>query len=372
MKIALTHDHLFQIGGAEHVLFELHKIFPESPVYTLIHNPEKSGLFKDFNIEPSFLQKMPFSKRHFKWYLGLMPIAWEQFDFSAYDIVISSSSAFSKGVITPPNTLHISYCHSPTRYLWSDAHRYVEELNQPKIIKKILPLILNRLRTWDYTSAQRVDKFIANSEFVAKRIKKYYQRESTVIYPPVATKQFSISPEISDYYVIVSRLRPYKRVDIAIKAFNQLRIPLKIIGTGEEGAKLKKIAKSNIEFLGELPNAERNKVIAGAKAFIHPQEEDFGIAAVEAMACGRPVIAYKSGGAIETVIDGVTGRFINEQSWEELANTVIRFQQELKQFNPQDIKAHAEKFSVARFEKEMKDFVGKAWQEFSGSSMNLQ
>lgn len=369
MKIALTHDHLFQIGGAEQVLFELHKIFSESPVYTLIHNPEKSDLFKDFAIKTSFLQKLPFSKRHFKWYLALMPIAWEQFNFADYDVVISSSSAFSKGVITPPNTLNISYCHSPTRYLWSDAHKYVEELSQPKIIKKILPLILNKLRIWDYISAQRVDKFIANSEFVAKRIKKYYQRESTVIYPPVDTGQFGISPEIGNYYVLVSRLRPYKRVDLAIKAFNQLRIPLKIIGTGEEAIKLKKLAKDNIQFLGELPNAERNQVMAKAKAFIHPQEEDFGIAAVEAMACGRPVIAYKSGGAMETVIDGVTGRFIMEQSWEELASAVIRFQQEINQFNPQDIKAHAENFSAARFEKEIKDFVSKAWQEFSGSTL---
>ena len=371
MKIALTHDHLFQIGGAEQVLFELHNIFPESPVYTLIHNPEKAGLFKDLNIETSFLQKMPLAKRHFKWYLTLMPIAWEQFDFSAYDVVISSSSAFSKGVITPPNTLHISYCHSPTRYFWSDAHRYVEELSQPKIIKKILPLILNKLRTWDYISAQRVDKFIANSEFVAKRIKKYYQRDSTVIYPPVNTGQFSISPEIGDYYVIVSRLRPYKRVDIAIKAFNQLRIPLKIVGSGEEEVKLKKMAKGNIEFLGELSNVRRNEVIAKAKAFIHPQEEDFGIAAVEAMAAGRPVIAYKSGGAMETVIDGVTGRFIGEQSWEELANAVIRFQVEINDFNPEEIKKQAEKFSSERFDREIRDFVAKAWQEFSGNALNL-
>jgi len=217
MKIALTHDHLFQIGGAEKVLFELNRIFPDSPVYTLIHNPEKAGLFKEFDIRTSFLQQLPFSKRNFKWYLGLMPIAWEQFDFSQYDVVISSSSAFSKGVLTAPNTLHISYCHSPTRYLWSDAHKYVEELKQPKLIKKILPMILNRLRTWDYTAAQRVDKFIANSEFVAKRIKKYYQREATVIYPPVNTEQFKLAGELGNYYAIVSRLRPYKRVDLAIK-----------------------------------------------------------------------------------------------------------------------------------------------------------
>ena len=180
MKIALTHDHLFQLGGAERVLLELHNIFPESPVYTLIHNPETAGIFKDLEIRTSFLERLPLGKRHFKWYLGLMPIAWEGFDFSGYDIVISSSSAFAKGVLTPPNTLNVSYCHSPTRYLWSDTHNYVEELQQPKIIKKLLPLILNRLRTWDHVAAQRVDKFIQlricrppNQKILSARVNRY-------------------------------------------------------------------------------------------------------------------------------------------------------------------------------------------------------
>jgi len=371
MKVALTHDHLFQIGGAEKVLLELHNIFPESPVYTLIHNPEKSGLFNDLDIKTSFLQKLPFARNHFKWYLGLMPIAWEQLDFSDYDIVISSSSAFSKGILTPPNTLNISYCHSPTRYLWSDAHKYVEELKQPKVIKKLLPIMLNRLRTWDYTAAQRVDKFIANSEFVAKRIKKYYQRESTVIYPPVETDKFKISEELGNYYVLVSRLRPYKKVDLAIKAFNKLHIPLKIIGGGEEITSLKKIAKDNIEFLGEASDQKRNEVISKALAFIHPQEEDFGIAAVEAMASGRPVIAYKSGGALETVQEGLSGKLFAEQSWEALAEAVLEFQKDLNNYDARAIKNHAENFSVNQFEKKMKDFVSKSWQEFSGRTLQL-
>ena len=369
MKIALTHDHLFQLGGAERVLLELHNIFPESPVYTLIHNPETAGIFKDLEIRTSFLERLPLGKRHFKWYLGLMPIAWEGFDFSGYDIVISSSSAFAKGVLTPPNTLNVSYCHSPTRYLWSDTHNYVEELQQPKIIKKLLPLILNRLRTWDHVAAQRVDKFIANSEFVARRIKKYYQRESTVIYPPVDTGQFAISAELGDYYVIVSRLRPYKKVDMVIKAFNQLRMPLKIIGGGEEEVKLKKMAGANIEFLGELSDRERNQVLSKALAFINPQEEDFGIAAVEAMACGRPVIAYKSGGALETVIDRETGLFFAEQTWEALADIVIRNHRQLDQFDPLKIRAHAKKFDLEIFQAKIKDFVSRSWQEFSGKTL---
>lgn len=369
MKIALIHDHLFQIGGAERVLMELHKIFPSSPVYTLIHNPEKAGLFSDLDIKTSFLQKLPFAKTQFKWYLSVMPIAWENFDFSPYDVVISSSSAFSKGIITPPNTLHISYCHSPTRYIWSEAHSYIEELKQPKIIKKLLPFVLNRLRSWDYLAAQRVDKFIANSEFVAKRIKKYYQRESTVIYPPVKTEDLHISPEIENYYVITSRLRPYKKVDIAIRAFNQLHIPLKIIGNGEEMNSLKKIAKNNIEFLGEVDDATRNRVLSQAKAFIHPQEEDFGIAAVEAMACGRPVIAYRSGGALETVVEGLSGRFFNEQTWESLADAVIKFQEEYNDYDPIKIKEYAEKFSTAAFHSNILNFVASSWQDFSGKKL---
>jgi len=371
MKIALTHDHLFQLGGAERALLELHNIFPASPVYTLIHNPEKAGIFKDLDIKTSFLEKLPFGKNHFKWYLGLMPIAWESFNFADYDIVISSSSAFAKGVLTPPNTLNISYCHSPTRYLWSDAHNYVEELKQPKIIKKLLPLILNKLRTWDHVAAQRVDKFIANSEFVAKRIKKYYQRDSTVVYPPVDTKQFTISPEIGDYYVVVSRLRPYKKVDLVIKAFNQLRIPLKIVGSGDEEIKLKKMAKDNIEFLGELSDAKRNQALSKALAFIHPQEEDFGIAAVESMAAGRPVIAYKSGGALETVIEGETGVFFAEQTWEALADKIIRTHRELHQFDPVKIKTHAEKFDTEVFQRQIKAFVSQSWQEFSGKTLKF-
>ncbi len=369
MKIALTHDHLFQLGGAEQVLLELHKIFPTSPVYTLIHNPEKSGLFKDLQITTSFLSQLPFSKNHFKWYLPLMPMAWEQFNFSPFDIVISSSSAFSKGILTAPNTLHLCYCHSPVRYLWSDAHNYLEEQKMPKLVKKILPFVLNRLRVWDYAAAQRVDKFIANSQFVARRIKKYYQRSSTVIYPPINTEQFFISQNLGDYYVVVARLRPYKKVDLVIKAFNQLHLPLKIIGAGEEEQSLKNLAKDNIEFLGELTNEQRNQVLAGAKAFIHPQEEDFGIAAVEALASGRPVIAYQSGGILETVTHQLNGWFFKEQTWECLADAILKFQAELSQFNPQEIKQSAERFSTARFKQEINDFIASSWQDFSGKTL---
>lgn len=368
MKIALTHDHLFQIGGAEKVLLELIKVFPKSPVYTLINNPNLS-LQKEFKIYSSFIQDLPFSKKHFKWYLPFMAMAWEKFDFSKYDLVITSASAFAKGIILTPKTLHICYCHSPTRYLWSDTHQYIDELNQPLLIKKFLPLILNYLRIWDFAAAQRVDQFIANSHFVAKRIKKYYRRESTVIYPPVEVEKFNTSKEKENYYIIVSRLRPYKRVDIAIKAFNQLGLPLKIIGSGEEEKNLKKISKSNIEFLGEVSEEKKVKLLSRAQAFIHPQEEDFGIAAVEAMASGLPVIAFKSGGALETIKDEETGRFFEEQSWESLADTIVRLN--LSEFDGEKIKKLSERFSSENFRTNIEAFITKSFQEYQGSILNI-
>jgi glycosyltransferase involved in cell wall biosynthesis len=245
--------------------------------------------------------------------------------FSGYDVILSSTSALAKGLITPSEALHICYCHTPTRYLWSDAHSYVEELRQPQIIKKILPLLLHKLRIWDLFAAQRVDYFIANSQFVAQRIKKYYNRTAEVIYPPVPVEQYRIVPDIQDYFVIVSRMRPYKKVDLAVRAFNELGLPLVVIGGGEELEKIKKLAKKNISFLGEVDEATKIKYVQAARAFIHPQVEDFGIAAVEAMAAGRPVIAYDGGGARETVIPGKTGVLFPEQSWECLAHAVLKF-----------------------------------------------
>lgn len=366
MKVALVHDHLFQRGGAENVLLEFAKLYRQAPVYTLINHPQQKELFKDLRIQASFLDNLWGVEKHFKWYLWLMPIAWESFDFSQYDVVITSASAFCKGILTPPNTLNICYCHSPTRYLWSDTHHYVEELAQPRLIKKLLPILLNRLRIWDFMAAQRVDAFVANSNYVAKRILKYYRRNSKVIYPPVPTSEFKISSNVGNYYLIVSRLRPYKKVDLAIKAFNQLGLPLKIVGDGEEATRLKAMAKSNIEFIGEASAEVRNKLLAECRAFIHPQEEDFGITAVEAMASGRPVIAYGAGGALETVIDNVTGKFFTEQTWESLVEVVINFEQQFKDFNPQIIKQQAEKFSDSRFRQEFTAYVNEVWQDFSG------
>jgi glycosyltransferase involved in cell wall biosynthesis len=364
-KVALVHDHLFQHGGAENVLLSIHEIYHLAPIYTLVFDQLKAKEFAKKKIITSFINRLWGARRHFKWFLPLMPLAWEQFDFSAYEVIISSSSAFCKGLLMPPNTMHISYCHSPTRYLWSDAQSYVAELNQPKIIKFFLPPMLNRLRQWDFQAAQRVDYFIANSQFVAKRIKKYYRRDAKVIYPPVAVDQFAVSERSGDYYIIVSRLRPYKRVDLAVKAFNQLGLPLVVVGAGEEYANLISQAKTNIKFVGEVTEQEKCRLLQDAKAFIFPQEEDFGISAVEAMACGKPVIAYRSGGALETVVENKTGIFFAEQSWESLVEAVLKFEKIKNNFNALEIRQWAEKFSASRFKNEVEEYVEMCWQEFS-------
>lgn len=358
MRIALAHDHLNQIGGAEQVLAEFHRLYPEAPVFTLLYDHDAVGKFCDeWNIKTSFVERLPGGARFFKWYLWLMPTAVEQFDFTNFDVVISSASALIKGIVVKPATTHICYCHTPTRYLWSDTHQYTSDLPQPRWVKKILPILLTRLRQWDFVAAQRVDYFVANSKFVARRIAKYYRREAGVIYPPVNVTNFKNLAEPQDYYLIISRLRPYKRVDLAIRAFNKLGIPLRVIGTGEQEAELKALAKPHITFLGQVSEAEKARQLAHCRALIHPQEEDFGITAVEAMASGRPVIAYGAGGAIETIQDGVTGKFFNEQSWEVLADTVIRFRYE--KFDPVKIQAVAQKFSQERFDEQWQSYVKK-------------
>ena len=369
MKIALVHDHLNQLGGAERVVLSFKNIWPKAPIFTLLFDKKSTGkVFSNLDVRESFIRKLPFADRFFKWYLPFMPSAIEYLPVGPYDVVLSSASAYAKGVIVNPHALHICYCHTPTRYLWSDTLSYVEELRQGGLVKKVIPLMLTWLRVWDESAARRVDYFIANSQFIADRIRRYYHRESTVIYPPVDTDKFKIADKIGDYFVIVSRLRPYKRVDLAIQAFNRTRIPLKIIGIGEDEKRLRAMAKDNIEFLGAVSDEERNKIVAEARAFIHPQEEDFGITAVEAMAAGRPVIAYRSGGAKETIVHGKTGYFFEEQTWDSLADAVIRFQYQEKDFDPVFIKNWAEKFSRERFEREIKQFVESKWQIYQAEN----
>ncbi|MBU2229397.1 glycosyltransferase, partial [Patescibacteria group bacterium] len=322
MKVALIHDHLAQDGGAEKVLMAFQEIFPDAPTYVLVYNSKQANSnFAHKDIRTSFIQKLPGGVKHYKWFLRLMPAATESYDLSEYDIVLSSTSAFAKGIITKPETLHVCYCHTPTRFLWSDTHSYVQELPYGPIFRKLVPLVLHKIRIWDRIAADRVDRFVSNSKIVQHRIKKYYKRESDVIHPPVDIRKFSVSNNIGNYYLMGGRLVSYKRFDMGVQAFNRLGIPLKIFGVGPEFANLKKMARPNIEFLGKVSESEKRKLFSEAIAFINPQEEDFGIVMIESMASGRPVIAFNKGGAREIVVSGKTGELFSDQTWEALADT---------------------------------------------------
>ncbi|OQX71321.1 hypothetical protein B6D52_01975 [Candidatus Parcubacteria bacterium 4484_255] len=362
MRVALVHDFLTQYGGAEKVLEAFHEIWPQAPVFTLFYDAKvMKGYFKDCDIKVSPIQNLPFGVKKYRWYLPFMPSAIERFNLSKFDLVISDCSAYSKGVLTKPGTLHISYLHTPTRYLWSDAYKYIDSLKgAEKVVSKFLSPILTRLRVWDQIAAQRPDYLIANSAFIAQRIKHYYRRDSVVIYPPVEISKFSIANKIQDYYLVISRFRPYKRLDLVIKTFNKLGMPLKIIGAGEDRA-LKKIAGSNIEFLGFVSDKEKAIYLSHCKALIHPQEEDFGITPIEAMASGRPVIAYRKGGATETVIDGLTGKFFKNQTVEDLSYAVLKFN--LDEISPRRIRKYAKKFSKRRFKEDIENFVQKCLEK---------
>jgi glycosyltransferase involved in cell wall biosynthesis len=365
MKVALIHDHLAQDGGAEKVLKVLADMFPEAPIYTLLYEEKNvTKYFKDRHIETSIIQKLPGGVKHYQWYLSFMPMAVEFFDLSEFDLVISDTSSFAKGVITKPDCLHICYCHTPTRYLWSDTHSYINELKYNKWFKKLISMVLSNIRMWDKLAADRVDVFIANSKTVQRRIVKYYRRSSTVIYPPVETEKFSIidlslQKTEEKYFLAGCRLAPYKRIDLVVAAFKNLgpEYKLKIFGDGIDQERLKMLAagSSHIEFLGRVSEEEKARLFQGAQAFINPQEEDFGITVVESMASGRPVIAYRSGGATETIIEDETGIFFDNQTPESLIEAVKKFA--TIKFNPEEIRAHAEQFSVKNFEYQIKEFI---------------
>lgn len=362
MKLALIHDYLAQDGGAERVLKAFHELWPEAPIFVLFHDRKKITGFNENMIRESFLKNLPFIKSHFYWYLPLMPLAIEKYNLEEFDIVLSSTSAFAKGVLTSPHTLHISYCHTPARYLWSDAHHYVDDLQHNQLIKAILPRFISKMRLWDKMSADRVDTFIANSRTVQYRIQKYYRRNSTIIHPPIILRDFKISQVVEDYFVTGGRLVPYKYTDMVIQAFNRLGLPLKIFGTGPELKRLQKMAKPNITFLGRISDQEKAELLAKAQAFIHPQVEDFGITALESMASGRPVIAYAQGGATETVVPNETGVFFYEQSWEALLDTILTFDK--RAWDSQHIRERAAQFDMTFFKLKMTEHVNHRYEEF--------
>ena len=340
----------------------LHELYPSSPIFTTIYNPNNMLEFAGADIRTSFLQRFPGAKNHWQSFLPLMPAAIESFDLRDFDIIISTSHAVAKGVITKPKALHLCYCFTPMRYAWVDMNQYIKQSNFFSPLKMIIPFLLSYLRVWDRASADRVDKFIAISKYVKTRIGHFYQREADVIYPPVNGNLYEVSKEIDNYYLIVGRQVAYKKTNIAIEAFNSLGLPLVIVGDGPELKKLKRGARTNIKFMGRLSNAEIKKFYSRACAFIFPQEEDFGITPLEAMASGRPVIAFRGGGAQETVVEGITGTFFSEQTPACLVDTIRRFDQ--KKYNPATIRQHALRFDVSFFKKNFKEYVEKNWEEW--------
>ncbi|HEV8192411.1 MAG TPA: glycosyltransferase [Ktedonobacterales bacterium] len=356
MQVALVHDYLNQMGGAEKVLLTLHELYPQAPIHTSIFDPKRvDRRFSSMDIRTSFMQRLPFVKRYHQPFLPLYPYAFERTDLRWYDLVISDSSAFAKGVVTRPDALHICYCHTPMRWAWNyDDYIDREDIGNPLTRRALIPFI-SWLRSWDYTTAARVDYFVANSPAVAARIAKYYRREAVVIPPPVDTSRFYLSPQHEDYFLIVSRLIPYKAIDIAVKAFTMTGAPLRIIGSGRDERRLRRMAGPNVKFLGRLSDDEVRSQLARCRALIFAGEEDFGITPVEAQASGRPVIAYGAGGALATIIEGSTGLFFYEQTPEALAEVVNSFRDEY--FDPQAIRRHAEEFDTRRFLRRFTQFV---------------
>ena len=364
MKVALVHDFLNQWGGAERVLNALHELYPEAPVYTLMYDEEGTkGHFEGWKIISTL--KGSTARRWRKFLLPFYPMLIEKFDLSNFDLVISSANSFAKGVLTRPETLHICYCHTPTAYLWSYAHQYLAEQRLGGLTGAATRWMLHRQRMWDRVAAERVDVWVANSKNVQERIKKFYRKDSTVIYPPVDTNRFSVSRQHDNYFLYASRLSGYKNPSLVIETFNRLKLPLIIVGTGDELPRLQQMAATNITFTGWLPDEDVAKYMSRCQALIFPVEEDFGIVPVEAMAAGRPVIALARGGAVETVISGKTGLLFDAATVESLTAAVQQFERQAGKFDPKLIRRHAEGFDRSVFTSRMKRFVEQSWQDFT-------
>jgi len=354
VKVAIVHDFLTKVGGAEKVTQIISEIFPQAPIYTLLYDRKLDNFFSEKKIIVSYLQRWYQTfKIPTKFLLPFMAQAIESFDFTDYDLVISSNNSFAGGIITPADTIHISYCHSPTRYLWDAFHTYITEQRLNRFSRWLLNGLLHNLRIWDKLSSGRVDKYIANSQYVQQRIRKYYRKDAVVIYPPVDTELIKPQTKHADYFLVVSRLTAYKRIDLAIEACNDLRLPLVIIGEGEELLRLRKLAGFSVEFLGWQSDRNKIEYLRNCRAVIFPGEEDFGIVPVEAMAAGKPVIAYRKGGTLETVVDGKTGIFFDQPTAISLITALRQFINQEDSFNPTDISQHAEQFSKKRFKSEV-------------------
>lgn len=375
LRVAIIHYWYTGYGGGERVVEALAEMFPQADFYALVATERGvPPALRGRRLTTSFVDRIPGAKRWHRHFLPLYPLALEQFDLSDYDLVISSESGPAKGVITSPRTCHICYCHTPMRYLWDMHHEYRKSLNP--LTRAFFALTAHYVRQWDVNSAARVDCFVANSQYVAARIRKYYRRESTVIYPPVNVSAGYLSSIVDDYYVVVSRLVPYKRIDLAIEACNRLGRRLKIVGTGPEYRKLRKLAGPTIEFLGRLDGKDLADSYARARAFLFPGEEDFGIAPVEAQSYGRPVIAYGRGGALDTVASLApgeapqlaTGIFFDRQSAEALSDAMVAFERDETSFDPEFIRGHAQRFSLERFKEQFGSFTAARLVEFQDAA----
>ena len=354
MKIALAHELLTMKGGAERVLRVAADMFPDAPIFTFLYDEKAVGdWFPKDRIVVSYLQKYAWFSMNHHWYLSRFPSAVQAFDFSEYDLVLSFSSAFMHGIVTNGKPPHLCYVHSPARYLWDRTHDVLKRAGKVPFRRGVLERVFHNLRIWDSEAADRPDKLLAASKEVQRRIELYWRRESDVLYPPVDDYWFLpvIEPK-GDYYLIVSTLARYKRIDLAIKACNKLQVPLKIAGTGPDLKRLKRHAGKTVEFLGRVEEEELKKLYTGARSTLFPGDEDFGIVPLESMACGTPVIAYKSGGAPETVKEGSTGVFFSEPMVESLMEAIDGFNPDA--FDPKECKEQAEKFSQMRFEDALK------------------
>lgn len=369
LRIAIVHEWFANYAGSERVVEQILNLFPKADLFAVVDFLEdsKREFIQNKKVTTTFIQNLPFAKTKFRQYLPLMPLAIEQLDLSVYDLVISSSHAVAKGVLTAPHQLHISYVHSPIRYAWDFQHQYLKESNLERGIKSwIARWILHQMRIWDTRTANGVDLFIANSEFIARRIQKVYRRSARVIYPPVDLQSYALWEQKQEFYLTASRLVPYKRIDLIVEAFSQMRDrQLIVIGDGEQMAKIRAKASVNIQFLGHREPEELCSYMQNAKAFVFAAEEDFGITPVEAQACGTPVIAYGRGGVRESVrgldSDRPTGIFFAEQTAASIRAAVIEFEENGDRILPKDCRDNALRFSTERFQREFREFVDRAW-----------
>lgn len=376
-SIGVVADWLVTYAGAERVIKEFIDMYPEADLYSVVDflSDDARSFFHGKKATTTFIQKLPKSKKAYQKYLPFMPLAIEQLDVSKHDIVLSSSHAVAKGILTGPDQLHISYVHSPIRYAWDLQHQYLKESGLDRGLKGHLARwILHKVRMWDYRTANGVDYFIANSDFIARRIKKVYGRDADTIYPPVDVERFSYQENKEDFYFTASRMVPYKRIDLIVEAFGHMPDKrLVVIGDGSEMAKIKAKAKSNVEILGYQSNEVMLECMQKAKAFVFAAEEDFGITPVEAQACGTPVIAFGKGGSLETVrpfgVSKATGVFFANQTVTSVVEAIEHFENIESSILPQDCRDNALRFSVSRFHKEMEEYISDKWKVFNSSKM---